>query len=157
MYNGSWEWNIFYFLCRWPPDCSWYTSITSSFSISSCLGVSWSLIRLPSNKKRSDVIGTPWNGRVKSGWSGSQYTTYDTLRVTSLQFGHRCGHLDPEVDFIGILSNHLKFDVLGISVITGLRFRFLSSSMMSTREAENILLTSAFDIVIIGIVSNWTI
>merc|ERR1719341_366545 len=42
-----------------PPVCSWYTSITSSFSISSALGVSSSLIRLPSKRNRRDATGTP--------------------------------------------------------------------------------------------------
>merc|ERR1712242_290042 len=42
-----------------PPVCSWYTSITSSCSISSAFGVSSSLILRPSNRNRRDVIGTP--------------------------------------------------------------------------------------------------
>lgn len=46
-------------LHQWPPVCSWYTSITSSFSISRALGVSSSLMRRPSKRKRSDATGTP--------------------------------------------------------------------------------------------------
>merc|ERR1739838_1239704 len=40
------------------------------------------------------------------------------LRVRLLEFAHLSGLLHPEVDFIGILSNHLQFDV----------FRIISSS-----------------------------
>ena len=42
-----------------PPVCSWYTSITSSCSISRALGVSSSLIRRPSKRKRREDTGTP--------------------------------------------------------------------------------------------------
>merc|ERR1719461_796898 len=42
-----------------PPVCSWYTSMTSSCSISRALGVSSSLMRRPSKRKRRDEMGTP--------------------------------------------------------------------------------------------------
>merc|ERR1712241_1491207 len=42
-----------------PPVCSWYTSITSSCSISSAFGVSSSLILLPSKRNLKDETGTP--------------------------------------------------------------------------------------------------
>merc|ERR1719402_182580 len=45
--------------CYWPPVCSWYTSMTSSCSISRAFGVSSSLILLPSNRNLRDVTGTP--------------------------------------------------------------------------------------------------
>lgn len=35
-----------------------------------------------------------------------------SLRVRLLQLAHEGGHLDPEVDFVGVLANHLQLDVL---------------------------------------------
>ena len=61
-----------------PPVCSWYTSMTSSCSISRALGVSSSLIRRPSNRKleiiemkrrqkrATALTGGRWRGRRPS-------------------------------------------------------------------------------------------
>lgn len=104
--------------------------MTSSFSISSCFGVSVSLIRLPSKRNLREVIGTPCKRRIRR-WINMK-RTYNSFRVTPLQLRHRGGHFHSEMNLIRILSHHFKLDVLRVSIVTGSGwFRFLSSTILS--------------------------
>ena len=41
----------------------------------------------------------------------------DPLRVRLLKLAHLRRHLDPEVDLVGVLADHLQLDVLGLSLL----------------------------------------
>lgn len=87
-----------------------------------CLGVSSSLILLPSNRNRRDVTGTPWRNqgvqRLLNEKIPLKYVifAYHSFTVGLFELAHLCCHFNPEVDFVRVLANHLQFDVFGSSI-----------------------------------------
>ena len=65
----------------------------------------------------------------------------NTLGVGLLQFSHLCRHLDPEVDFVGVLPNHFELDVLGGSVISGLHKMVENNETTKKEFTEKVVLT----------------